>query len=801
MPAEVISLLSSPSLGPSPVESAPPPLPRGPSPAVNAAAAVVSYSDDVFDLTADSSLLAPVAAATEPVPPIEPSKPSYSPKSVAGAKRPRDEPEEVEPPVYFMSDDFDTTIDLDSSMPIRNSQDVESRDNKRPRLSPAPGGHSFQRPHSTAHSAADQPTRPLLKQPTTAIRRSQVLDDPIEFSSSPGFSSRPTAAAATKSGPLLGSDPFASSPPSRLPPSAQPQQRADSPKRTIQRPSGANANLTDYGLDSDDPFASSPRAPLQPTSKPAKPETITLDDDDDDDNDPFENPPRRETTHTIREKPPKASLPAVAKGKQRAESPKRRANWDPISSSAPERHIPSDPFSSPPPRRRVFAKSASEVIDLSDGEPAPANLELGSDDDFPDLYNFDATRVRARIETQKPASRAPAKTAKPSTSTRTTTKKSADDRARDKEAKAADRERERERKKQEKEVAKEEKAREKQRTAALAEVNKIRTDKKVSTPEMIADLPSSLPPPVVLQMQTLLKDLDVQHTTWDSPVDNVVKWRRKVASQFNEELNLWEPIPMRIEPEKFALVIVTATEFVALAQGDEGNNLKAHVLKMKRHFPSEQLLYLIEGLTPWMRKNRNVRNRQFVSAVRNQSAEPQEGASTATSTGRRRKNQKPQEYIDEDAIEDALLELQVMHDALIHHTNVPVETAQWVVVFTQHISTVPYRKQREAANAAGAGFCMETGQVRTGEDVKDTYVRMLQEIVRVTAPIAYGIATKYETVPELVKGLEEGGPLVLENLPKSTNKDGGFSDRAIGKAVSKRVYNIFTSRDPWSRDV
>ncbi|KAF6842395.1 alpha-mannosyltransferase [Colletotrichum musicola] len=798
MPAEVISLLSSPSLGPSPVESAPPPLP----PAVNAAAAAVTYSDDVFDLTADSPLLAAVAAATEPVPPIEPSKPSYSPRTVAGAKRPRDEPEEDEPPVYFMSDDFDTMIDLDSSMPIRNSQDVESRDNKRPRLSPAPGSHSFQRPLSTAHSTADQSTRPPLKQPTTAIRRSQVLDDPIEFSSSPGFSSRPTAAAATKSGPVLGSDPFASSPPSRLPPSAQPQQRPNSPKNTTKKPAKANVDPRDYGLDSDDPFASSPRAPLQPTSKPAKPETITLDDHDDDDNDPFENPPRREPKNTIREESPKVSLSAVAKGKQLAESPKRRANWDPISSSAPERHIPSDPFSSPPPRRRVFTKSTSEVIDVSDGEPAPANLDLGSDDDFPDLDNFDATRLRARIETKKPASRVPAKMAKPSASTRTTTKKSADDRARDKEAKAADREREKERKKQEKEAAKEEKAREKQRTAALAEVNKIRTDKKVSTPEMIADLPSSLPPPVVLQMQTLLKVLDVQHTTWDSPVDNVVKWRRKVASQFNEELNHWEPIPMRIEPEKFALVIVTATEFVALAQGDKGNNLQAHVLKMKRHFPSDQLLYLIEGLTPWMRKNRNVRNRQFVSAVRNQSAEPQEGASTAqAAASRRRKNQQPQQYIDEDAIEDALLELQVMHDVLIHHTAVPVETAQWVAVFTQHISTVPYRKQREAANAAGAGFCMETGQVRTGEDVKDTYVRMLQEIVRVTAPIAYGIATEYETVPELVKGLEEGGPLVLENLRKSTNKDGGFSDRAIGKAVSKRVYNIFTSRDPWSRDV
>src|SRR5262249_35640015 len=85
--------------------------------------------------------------------------------------------------------------------------------------------------------------------------------------------------------------------------------------------------------------------------------------------------------------------------------------------------------------------------------------------------------------------------------------------------------------------------------------------------------------------------------------------------------------------------------------------------------------------------------------------------------------------ISEDSVEDALLELQLAHGALIHHTAVAVETARWVVSFTQHISTVPYRRQLEAS-MADAGFCMDFGQVRSGDGASDTYVRMLQEIGR-----------------------------------------------------------------------
>ncbi|KAL1866823.1 hypothetical protein VTK73DRAFT_4498 [Phialemonium thermophilum] len=488
------------------------------------------------------------------------------------------------------------------------------------------------------------------------------------------------------------------------------------------------------------------------------------------------------------------------------------AAWDPISSSAPE-PLNSDSFDPP---GRSFQRSRSDVIILDDSSDADANASE-DEEEFPHLANVKLLqRTRAYGTMTRP--KVSAKTSKTSSSSRAP-KKTQEERVKEKEA----RELEKERKRLEREQAKQQRALEKQQAAALAEVNKVRTDKKVSTPEMIVHLPLSLEPTVKLQAETLLKDLDVQNQPWDSPVENVVKWSRKVRARFNEELGYWEPIPMRIEPEKHAMVILPATRFVQLIHGEDGGNLEAHVRGMQRHFPGHTFIYLIEGLTPWMRRNRNVRNRRFISAVRNglsqdtsglnsttpgisaSSSRPNvNGGSSAAGRGRKKAGNSsaaPAAYIDEDAVEDALLELQVLHGALIHHSTAAVETARQIAVLTQHLSTAPYRRRREEDNAASAAFCMESGQVRAGDGPRDTYVRLLQEVARVTGPVAYGVAAQFPSVRDLVRCFEDRGPLALEDIRRSADREGTLSDKRIGPALSRRLYKVFTGKDERSMDI
>ncbi|KAM7212287.1 ERCC4 domain containing protein [Rhypophila decipiens] len=513
-------------------------------------------------------------------------------------------------------------------------------------------------------------------------------------------------------------------------------------------------------------------SPVRESTKPTNQRTPAFPDDDDDD--PFASP------SPLRETPIDLTAPAALP-------------WDPISSSAP---LPTAPRNLAVQPARHMQRSVSEIITLDDSDDDDfATRTESSDDEFPDIGKLDASNRLPRIPRGKQPARLRTLGATKPKVARKPARKTAEEVTKEKEEKAAAREAERERKKQEAKQAKEDKALEKQRAAALAEVNKVRTDKKVSTPEMIVQLPDTLPASQKLQAETLLKDLDVQTESWRCPIENVVKWKRKVRSRFNEELGHWEPISMRIEEEKYAMVIMPSGEFVRrVLATDNADALESHVILMQRAFPNHTIIYLIEALDTWMRKNRNLRNRQYVSAVLGDQPPP-------STQARRRKNNEPTEYVDEDKIEDALRQLQVLHGVLIHHTNAEIETAQWIAIFTQHISTVPYRRQKEESNAAGAGFCMETGQVRTGDGAKDTYIRMLQEIGRVTAPVAYGIAAEFGSVPELVRGLEESGPLTLEGVKKSANRDGALTDRSVGQAMSKRIYKIFTGKDATSTEI
>ncbi|KAI2611318.1 ERCC4 domain-containing protein [Hypoxylon fragiforme] len=483
----------------------------------------------------------------------------------------------------------------------------------------------------------------------------------------------------------------------------------------------------------------------------------------------------------------------VLSGKSLPKASKQKAAaWDPISSSMPD------------------ARSGRDKHDDSDSD----------DSDLPDLRDIDFAKLASKRLALSLSPSPPRRKSKTTTAAATAKKRSAPQRPAEpkkteaeKEQERAEKERarkqkaeaqeaEKERKRIEKEQAKEQRAVDRQKEKALADVNKLKINKKVAAPEMIVDLPTTLAVGIKTQIEKLLGGMDVQFEYHTSAVDNAVTWRRKVSAKYIAEDDRWEPVPLHIQAEEHAMVIVPATEFVKLALAPEGQDLEAHVLRMKTSFPDKTLIYLIEGLTPWMRKNKAVLNRRFAASVRaldpttNTSSEP-----PPSSQPRRRNNnaQQQQDYIDEDAVEDALLLLQVAHNTLIHHTTVALETAEWVAAFTAHISTAPYRRARSAA--ADASFCMDVGQVRTGDGPADTYARALQEIARVTAPVAYGIAARYPTLPALVRGLEANGPLALEDCRKCANRDGAFSDRVVGPAISRRVYKILTGRDPGSMDV
>lgn len=336
----------------------------------------------------------------------------------------------------------------------------------------------------------------------------------------------------------------------------------------------------------------------------------------------------------------------------------------------------------------------------------------------------------------------------------------------------AQRDLERQLEKERKRKLKEEKAKEKQLAADIADVNKLKVDRKDSTAEMILDISCSFEETIVgNQAIEFMKRLKVEYHFFTGPIPNVVKWRRKLNARYNEEAGHWEPAPFHISEEKHMLCLVTAQDFVDMVidppPGEERESLEEHVLKIKSAYPGYTVIYLIEGLTAWMRKNSNSRNRAYVAEVLSQYEPEPEPVSSQTSAPRRRgrkPKRKPETTppVDDDTIEDALLALQVTHSCFIHHSAAPPESAEWIKNFTEHISTTLYRWER--MDAHDANFCMESGQVKPGEDKLDVFVKMLQEVNRITAPMAYGISSQYSCVTDLIRGMQMHGPTMLEDV-------------------------------------
>ena len=254
--------------------------------------------------------------------------------------------------------------------------------------------------------------------------------------------------------------------------------------------------------------------------------------------------------------------------------------------------------------------------------------------------------------------------------------------------KAKDKEAEQERRR----IKREEKAREKQRIADLAEVNKAKSGRKETCMEMIVDLPLSIEGARIDdQIKEFLKNQQITATSYQSPVPNVIRWRRNVDSYFDEKQGHRVAMPKEICDEKHVLCLMWTQEFVKLATAEPSQHgsdtLKDHIRKLKTSFAGYTVIYIIEGLDAWMRKNKNARNRAYRTAVLKQT----ESSGTTTGGQHYSRRKQPEASIDEDMIEDALLRLQIIEECLVYHTATPFESAERVANFTQHISQIPYR--------------------------------------------------------------------------------------------------------------
>jgi len=283
-----------------------------------------------------------------------------------------------------------------------------------------------------------------------------------------------------------------------------------------------------------------------------------LDSDDDPDEDPFAfPPPKKQRLSPL----PKSQLPRI--GIQQRSISNNESSSKPSRPRLPSMHRSrsavavqeSDPLmftSSPDPfadarkrkqRKSDFWDENNEELDaisarVSDyGNKAKAyELENSSDAEFPDL---DGLVPKARQENFKAVAKSNDITsiAKKKAKERKDPSEKTAERLAAKEAREVAKEAEKEHKR----IAKEEKTREKQRAANLEAANKLRTNKNISVKEMIVDLPNTLPVDITDGVQDHLDKREAKYARWESLVP-IIKWRRKIIAEYNEEDGQFEPV-------------------------------------------------------------------------------------------------------------------------------------------------------------------------------------------------------------------------------------------------------------------
>ncbi|KAF9959738.1 hypothetical protein BGZ72_008877 [Mortierella alpina] len=300
-----------------------------------------------------------------------------------------------------------------------------------------------------------------------------------------------------------------------------------------------------------------------------------------------------------------------------------------------------------------------------------------------------------------------------------------------------------------------------------------------------------------------------RHINEFSPARNTLFWRRAVNSRYDEEQDVFSPIPNEeIQLESFLLLYQTAEDFVQALEQKQFLSLLSQLkrdlrlrknkerltnmgktggtaVKLKEDPRQRQrIILLIAGMEAYFRGLRRVattRYRQIVLETLHPGVAERRPATSAT--------QEDKTAVDRTFIEQELLRLQLEHDCLIIHSCDEEESAQVITSLTEQIGLVRYIGTRKSE----LNICTEG--VKSGTDPEDTWIKTLQAIHMVTHGVARSIVAEYPTLRSLYEGYRQcantgEAESMLEGIPIINRNN------VLGKTLSKRIYDIFMSEDP-----
>ena len=314
--------------------------------------------------------------------------------------------------------------------------------------------------------------------------------------------------------------------------------------------------------------------------------------------------------------------------------------------------------------------------------------------------------------------------------------------------------------------------------------NKIVTDKRIIVTEMIVELDVKLLElPGSGEILTALQEVGAKTIPQKLPAAFTVTWKRQVSKAYDRQLKAFVPTQREyVADEPFVLRLMNADTFVLLI---ENQGLETEVQQLLRLYPNKQLLLLVDGMSDYYRKHRLDIKRMFNKQVR-------DGTDTAPALPNNMK-----QPIDQDEVDTAILELNTMYRVHVIILNKKETVAEWLVTYTREIASRPYEKYKQLGTSVQVA-AEDLG--KSGKNQTDTWSKMLQVLFGVTEPTAEAILQEFPTVRSLMDEYKAHPEQAARLLTGITVNRAGYttsgSKRGIGDALSLRIYDNFTKRDP-----
>jgi hypothetical protein len=188
--------------------------------------------------------------------------------------------------------------------------------------------------------------------------------------------------------------------------------------------------------------------------------------------------------------------------------------------------------------------------------------------------------------------------------------------------------------------------------------------------ELIIDLPRqaadsrSIVARIRPELVDRFEDLGVRLTEYDlGPLANVLRFKRELKAEYDEQSRLFRSVPTRIQPESTAILLLSAEDMAAHVREKTWLSLPSRVRAAAGLTAKGQVVLIVHGLQKYYKVEKSAAAKAYDARVRGQAST--DAGSAAARRAAAAAATAAASQVSKDAMEKAMVQLQVVDSSFI----------------------------------------------------------------------------------------------------------------------------------------